>query len=167
MGVDVQRRADRFVSERRGERLDVYAALEAQFCECMSDRVEWNVFAPCPLEDPGQGFPAGRGITRGILFDRRGEHPAGIYIFSVFSQDGHNGCREDNGSDGSLRFGNALPVRRVDLPLNAKLSRREVEILPPESDQLSAPQSGEEIEKEHLVEALFLCLKEELPDFSL
>ena len=35
VGVDVQRRADRFVSECRGERLDVHAAFQAQFCECM------------------------------------------------------------------------------------------------------------------------------------
>ena len=48
-----------------------------------------------------------------------------------------------------------------------ELTRLEIQIVPLESEQFPAAQSGEEINKEQLKEAVRLCLKEETPHLVL
>ena len=68
VGVDIQRRADRFVSEGRGERLDVHAALGFDF-ESIVDvlKAVWEGF--CELLAPifEGAFQAVAGVLDGVL----------------------------------------------------------------------------------------------------
>ena len=123
-----------------------------------------NMFASCVLQDELQSAAHHARCDGAVLFYRGWEHPAGVHCFLILPQHRHHGGRQDDLADGVFCFGCAdleLPTHIIDLLIHMQHTGFEVQIVPLQRHELTTAQAGCQVQKEHFVVPLELCLNEE------
>ena len=89
-------------------------------------------------------------VQRGVLLDRRGEHPPGVYALPVLFQNVQKRRRQADRADGGSRFGlgdqKTVLLCPVDLLGDLQLSRFQIQVIPLEGQQFSPPQAGGQLQ---------------------
>ena len=111
----------------------------------VSEIVKSGGGAARPLQYGGQLLPHRGGVQRGVLFLRGWEHPVGTDALPVLCQDLQDGGGQENAPTGGTGLGlgdRQLPLDALNLPLYSQGASPEIQIIPPEGQDLAPAQAG-------------------------
>ena len=100
-------------------------------------------------------------IQRSVFFYRRGEHPPRLRLLLQLPQHGQHRQWQNHNPVGAFRLRRRLvqSTCHVDhLPLNMELAGAQIQIVPLQRAELTAPHAGRQLQQHHLVEAVLLRL---------
>ena len=149
------------MTQHGGERFHIHTVFQRQRREGMAQIMKSNMLASCVLQNELQSTAHHAGRNGAILLHRGWEHPAGVHRLFVLPQHRHHSGRQDDLADGVLRLGRAdleLPPHIVDLLVYIQHTGFEVQVIPLQRHELTPAQTGCQVQKEHLVVTLELCL---------
>ena len=93
------------MAQHGGEALHIHAASQSDGGKRVPQIVETNLLTLGVFQDEVQPRSDVSRVQRGILFDRRGEHPPGVYALLVLVQNVQERRRQADRADGGLCFG--------------------------------------------------------------
>ena len=155
-------------SPHGGEGFHIHAVFQRQRCEGMSQIMESDTLAVCPLQYRLKPPSCHAGRDRSIRLHRGRKHPAGIHLPAVFPQHGQHRRRQHQLSDGCLGFGRddlQFAIYRVRLLVDGQHAGFKVQIPPLKRYQFTPPQAGAEIQQEQFVVPVRLRLNEKFLQF--
>ena len=150
------------------EGFHIHAVLQCQRCEGMSQIMESDTLAVCPLQYRLKPPACHAGRDRSIHLHWGRKHPAGIHLFAVLPQHGQHRRWQHQFSDRCLGFGRddlQFAVYRVRLLVDGQHTGFKVQILPLKCYQFAPAQSGAEIQQKQLVVPVRLRLNEKFLQF--
>ena len=133
MGVGVQREGGVGVAQDTGQCFGIHAAGEGVGGEGVTQIMESDTLAVCPLQYRLKPSARHAGRDRSVRLHRGRKHPAGIHLPAVFPQHGQHRRWQHQFSDRCLGFGRddlQFAVYRVRLFVDGQHAGFKVQILP-------------------------------------
>ena len=130
----------------------------------MAQIVKSDGLAPGTFQNDLEPLAHIAGVDGLVRLDPRWEHQVREDALFVLRQHLQHSGRQDDGAVGRLGLGftdDQFSAHRTDLPVDTERSRGEVQIIPPEGQQLAPAHPGSQVQQEELVHPLRLGLNEE------
>ena len=148
-------------------RFDVHSVLESVGGEGMSEIMEAHACDTCVLHHLDNLVAQRFRIARFAAVRRRRKHPRRVGSFFQLRQHTQYALGQEHGSLALLCLERHFlkPVfGAVDLSADAERSRGEIQILPFQTAEFTAPETCAQLEQDHFIRAVFLRLDQQVSD---